>query len=380
MNFKRTISFFRHFLILLFLGSVCSAFSKEKEDEKKDEQQVESKEDREKREKEEAEIKAKFGYSLDEIIDKLVIIDCKGKEGRSAGSGFIACMEGKTYLFTNQHVIMGTDRISFKTVDGKLLKPLGVELSKSRDIARLLLSDEIDGFDVSEKVLIGSPIAIFGNSEGGGVATELYGETKGIGADLVEVSAQFVAGNSGSPVLNPEQEVIGIASYVHIGSTTLMNKGTIFENKTRRFCYRLSKNDWKKVSWRSYNKKYGKTYLENERFKEDVFHFFEQWGKDLRTTLDLEPEACKELQSWVDAHNTLILKKARKRGSRASFRSKYAESLRRLSRLSTKRANQIRTFSEDPNLTEFLRKESEAQIYSLDSVKDACKYVESKIY
>jgi hypothetical protein len=388
---KKFIPLLRGLLLFLLATSTLSVFSEEDnngEDDKNKEssEEIQKKETDKKnadeitkKEKEEAEIKVQFNYSLNDILDKLVIINCSGKNGRSAGSGFIAKMDGKSYLFTNQHVIFGTDRISFKTIEGKTLKPRGVELSQSRDIARLLLADDVEGFEISEKVLMDAPIAIFGNSEGGGVATELYGKTTGIGADLVEVSAEFVSGNSGSPVLDRDQKVIGIASYVRFASTSRITKGTRFENKTRRFCYRISGNEWVKVNWKSYNEKYGKAYVANEQFVNGVIHIFEQWGEDVKGTIELSASSSRRLENWVQSHNALIAAKNRQ-GSRRSFLGKYVKSTKSLSHICTTKANQIRLFSKDRNLTDFLRNESETQVYTLETVEDGCKYIENLIY
>jgi len=374
---KKTGLLLRGLLLFLLATGAHSAFAEE--DDGGEDKKKENAGEIEKKEKEEAEIKAQFDYSFNDILDKLVIINCSGKDGRSAGSGFVAKMDGKTYLFTNQHVIFGTDRISFKTVAGKTLKPRSVELSRSRDIARLLLADDVEGFGVSEKVLMDVPVAVFGNSEGGGVATELYGKTTGIGADLIEVSAEFVSGNSGSPVLDLDQMVVGVASYVRFATTSRMTKGTRFENKTRRFCYRLSGSGWVKVGWKSYNEKYGKAYVANERFVDSVIHIFEQWGDDLQGTVDVSSGSSRRLENWARSHNALLAARNRQ-GSRRSFLGKYVKSTESLSRMCMAEANQIRLFSKDRNLTEFLRNESENQIYTLESVEDGCKHIESLIY
>ena len=61
----------------------------------------------EKRLAEEKEVKSQFDYTFNDIDTCIVTISCSGEHGRSSGSGFIANMEGRTYLFTNQHVIYG---------------------------------------------------------------------------------------------------------------------------------------------------------------------------------------------------------------------------------------------------------------------------------
>ncbi|RLA42372.1 MAG: hypothetical protein DRQ97_14085, partial [Gammaproteobacteria bacterium] len=199
----------RRFGLLLLLALACVpliAEEEEEEDKKTPEQEeLEREEALGKRLAAEQEIKAQFEYSFNEISDKLVTVTCTSNRGRSFGSGFVATLNGKTYLFTNQHVIIGADKISFKTAYGETLRPRGVELAASRDMARLLLADGTEGFEITSKMSIGSPIGVFGNSEGGSVATELYGKVTSVGSEVVDVSADIVSGNSGSPVLNLDQ-------------------------------------------------------------------------------------------------------------------------------------------------------------------------------
>jgi S1-C subfamily serine protease len=193
----------------------------------------------------EKKIKAGFGYSFNDIAEKIVAISCATGKERSAGSGFIARQEGKTYLFTNQHVVFGADRISFKTATGRALHPASVELSARRDIVRLLLPDSPEAFEITDSSPTGTPVAVFGNSEGGGVATEIYGKTIAEERDTIEVSALFVSGNSGSPVLDSQQNVLGIASYVSYFH------GDKTGSKTRRFCYRVAGAQWKASTGRN---------------------------------------------------------------------------------------------------------------------------------
>ena len=249
----------------------------------------------------EKELKALFGYSFNDISGKIATVSCTSKEGRSAGSGFVAIQDGKTYLFTNQHVILGSDRISFKTTTGKTLRPSSVELSASRDIARLLLADETEGLRIAvETATTGTPVAVFGNSEGGGVATELYGEVVGGDADLVEISARIVPGNSGSPVLNLDREVLGIASYgIHLDND---KNGS----KTRRFCYRLDGGHWSSVNWKRYNAKYGKQLREAERLLDSVLELIEIWHNVPYSRIPSHHFSTPGLCSWVRQHNNMI--------------------------------------------------------------------------
>jgi hypothetical protein len=289
-------------LISMAVFAPVAAEEEEEEEEEKTEEQLEfeKQEALEERLAAESEIKTQFEYSFNEIADKVVTISCESKYGRSSGSGFIANMDGKPYLLTNQHVILGADKISFKTASGKSLRPRGIELSVSRDIARLSLPEDHEGFEITGTMSIGSPIGVFGNSEGGGVATELYGKIDSVGSEVVDVSADIVSGNSGSPVLNLEQEVIGIASYVQ------WSHDDEDGSETRHFCYRLTDTRWKRVKWNDYNKRYGKLYSEYNQFIDSIFELVSEWSSHPYSRMTAEDHEDPALRKWAVEHNRMI--------------------------------------------------------------------------
>jgi hypothetical protein len=68
--------------------------------------------------------------------------------------------------------------------------------------------------DVLQSAKIGDEIAVVGNRQGAGVATQVSGQLDGIGPNRIEVDAQFEAGDSGSPIFDvTTQQVIGVATY-----------------------------------------------------------------------------------------------------------------------------------------------------------------------
>jgi hypothetical protein len=89
---------------------------------------------------------------------------------------------------------------------------------------------------------------VYGNSLGSGVATELKGRILGVGPEKIEVDAEFVRGNSGSPILDAQGQVIGVATYV---TRTAPGTDWVADNTrftlTRRFGLRLDKTTWVKV-------------------------------------------------------------------------------------------------------------------------------------
>ena len=86
-----------------------------------------------------------FNYSATDVADHLVVITCESDGVIKSGCGFVAMMNEKPYLLISQHILLGADKISFTSPAGRIIKPRSVELSNSRDIARLALA-EGDGF------------------------------------------------------------------------------------------------------------------------------------------------------------------------------------------------------------------------------------------
>lgn len=163
-----------------------------------------------------------------------------------SGSGFIAEIKERRFLVTNIHVLGAARGAEFTTIDGVDLALGKVAfLSKNRDIAIVPVEWDGDVFNLSpslrfDEVSIGQKITVMGNSSGASVATSLSGVIKGIGPDELEVSAKFVPGNSGSPIVHDELgTVVAIASHLKdFSSDSKWTEDSDF-NEVRRFGFRL---------------------------------------------------------------------------------------------------------------------------------------------
>ena len=205
-------------------------------------------------------------------------------DGAGSGSGFICQAWGQPRLFTNIHVIAGMKQPRFTGLDGTRVSPGAAEAAAGHDIMRMALPaapatplELLTGLESSVK--IGDEIVVLGNSGGGGVVTKLEGKLVGIGPDRIEVSAEFIPGNSGSPIVHvPTGKVIGIATYLtrryeeFSGNTQAPGRGG-GPLVVRRFGYRLdSVSRWEPVNWAIFQ-------AEAERIQrisaltEDIFDF-----------------------------------------------------------------------------------------------------------
>ena len=180
-----------------------------------------------------------------------------GKEG--AGSGFIADIDGTTYLVTNAHVAAGISDADFKTLDGTVVHGGEAVVAVGHDIFRMLLPAGGKPFEamkrVDENAGIGDEIVVLGNAEGSGVINTIMGRIVGIGPNLVEIDAQFVPGNSGSPIVHLKSgKVIGVATYTVVRKYDATTKVRMKEPIVRRFGYRIdSVKTWQPVTMQTFH-------------------------------------------------------------------------------------------------------------------------------
>ena len=177
--------------------------------------------------------------------DKLAVITC----GDKAGSGFIVRDGGKPYLFTNRHVVQ-SGAVLAQRLDGTRIELGPRDDAVGRDIVRFALAGASPAFELAAGVPdIGAPVVVLGNSDGRGVVTEMRGKVVGVGPREIEIDAAFVAGNSGSPVLDRHGRVIGMATYLRDcrNDEDWSKTGTRF-NGIRRFALRLLGTRWSRKS------------------------------------------------------------------------------------------------------------------------------------
>jgi hypothetical protein len=191
-----------------------------------------------------------------DYAQSLVFVEDQG----GAGSGFIATIRGKPYVFTNQHVVAGHPGFHCTLLDRSPLELGGASAAVGHDVMLLATDSEAKGLeimtDLEQNAAIGDDVAVLGNPEGARVLKPLVGKLVGIGPNLVEVSAEFVPGNSGSPIIHLKTgKVIGIATYVTVREVDSVTGRP--EPEVRRFGYRLDTiKQWQPVEWPAYHREF----------------------------------------------------------------------------------------------------------------------------
>ena len=184
----------------------------------------------------------------------VALIECK--EG--SGTGFLLGMDGKTYLVSNEHVVRSGGEIKARLIDGTLLR-LG-EFSVAADGRDLARFEVLNCTNAPLRLRASMPnmneeVTVYGNSLGGGVATESKGFVQGVGPVNIETNAEIVHGNSGSPLVDKNGEVVGVAASIEqtdSGKADWGNLNTRYDGKVRRFAVRFVGVKWKTLSRREY--------------------------------------------------------------------------------------------------------------------------------
>ncbi len=192
--------------------------------------------------------------AFDMVKDTLVLVT-HGSEG--AGSGFLAHSEGKIWLFTNEHVLRMGKPLTCTLTTGQelqLKEDSVVDIATNRDLIRLPVAEDLPALDWREDLpAIGEEIFVYGNSDGGGVITQLKGRVLGFASDILEVNAKFVGGNSGCPIVDKSGAVVAVATFAQKREepANWVKEGTRF-NRVRRFGVRNENIQWQSVAWKAY--------------------------------------------------------------------------------------------------------------------------------
>lgn len=149
---------------------------------------------------------------------------CLLKSPKGSGSGFFASFNGMDVVFTNNHVILGLKDVRIRDINGGEYEYDKVYCSPERDLAVIPVKrtnqdtmPNLPIFGDPDMLRPGAAVSAYGDSLGDGVIVEVKGVFQGIGPQILEVSAPFVPGNSGGPVIERKTgKVIGIATYGRI--------------------------------------------------------------------------------------------------------------------------------------------------------------------
>jgi hypothetical protein len=183
---------------------------------------------------------ADAGKIFSQVQKSLVII--KGKGG--SGSGAVIRIGKLNYVVTNAHVLSQNPGVVATGSNGKPIPTGDLGFAKGYDIARMETEADVPALslmaDVASGVRVGDEIMILGNSGGAGVFAPLSGKVTGIGPKLVEIDAEIVPGNSGSPIIHVKTgKVVGVVSHAIQRNVSSMLEANSSLPAVRKFGQRI---------------------------------------------------------------------------------------------------------------------------------------------
>ena len=176
------------------------------------------------------------------VEDKVLIV----KTGSGMGTAFRYHDKDGSFLISNLHVVAGPAPLEIYDAAGRKAEvgPF-LEVAQDTDLVRIP-QPEAKGLELASAPRLGDEVVSYGNSGGGNVITENRGKVLGVGPQTFEVSCEIVQGNSGGPIVNTEQKVMGVASFL-TKQTNDWNEDTRY-SEIRRFGIRLDQPlTWEKV-------------------------------------------------------------------------------------------------------------------------------------
>ena len=175
------------------------------------------------------------------------------KTEKGSGSAFLVRMGESNYVVTNYHVLCGARTVELVSSAGRLTLDSSsrIEVAADRDLVRIPVEFSAE-VTAGEPPALGAAVKVYGNPGGQQVVTEEAGKLLGVGQTEIEVSANFIPGNSGGPIVQADSSrVIGIATYLrqHSEMEKWVTSKTRFE-EARRFGVRLDGPiNWSPTTW-----------------------------------------------------------------------------------------------------------------------------------
>lgn len=275
----------------------------------------------------------------------------------SSVCGFIANMGGSTYALTNTNLIAGHHRFTVATLGGVELRPTKIELSTTRDIARIRV-DSGSGLDIATHVADGDSVVLVDFAKPGTTFSARGGTVENTNDERFDTTAKFGKEHCGSPVVNAGTQVCGIASNIDYYKA----KGNSWEGTERHFNYRIDGSQWFAPNWKQYDTQFGRPLRDADEFRRIIYGLAAGWMENLKSKIETKEDVGLEVHRWIKQHNSMVTNLGNKRKSAkgggdplAPIRKDFSDSCNALAGICSSKAKTLAFVSEQKNASPFTR-------------------------
>lgn len=186
---------------------------------------------------------------------------------KATGSGFVALVDSRPVIVTNQHVVAGQTSLKIANHTGVKFSGKSFAAARNRDIILIQLAELPEGI-VPLKIAenpnsasnVGDSVLVPGNSKGGGVILVTPGKLVAFGPERIKISNPVYPGNSGGPIIHEKSgEVLGVLTESELieldkfSQKSFNNKNSQIKSTIRYFGHRADQvESWDSLDWKKF--------------------------------------------------------------------------------------------------------------------------------
>jgi len=301
---------------------------------------------------EEAASMTSFGFDPDLLSSMLVRIQLE----KTSVCGFIADIQGKKYVLTSTQLISGHNRFTLSTLSGIALRPSRIELSTTRDIARIQIESDA-GLNLGSGIADDDQVVLADFAAPGSFFSEIGAAVQNASEERFDLTTPIKVEHCGSPVLNADMQVCGLPSKIDY----FKSKNREWYSATRLFIYRIEGTSWFSPNWKQYDKSFGKPLRAADNFREQIYRLAGGWMKNLKSKIETEENVSLDVDRWIKQHNGMVSNLSKKRNTKGSsdpkkaFRKDFSDSCNALGNICSAKAKNLQCISEQKGTTPFLK-------------------------
>ena len=284
--------------------------------------------------------------------------------------GALAKMDGNVYIVTSTSAISGQSRMTFKTFSGRPLKPLKIELSLNRDLARFLI-DSTNAFEVVSSMDVGESMMMLEIKRGFRSVETVFGTVSHMDEGFLTIEAPLDQLLDGLPAFNSDDMLYGAGATER---SYTFKRGVLWVEEVKQKVYQLEGAQWFSPNWKKYNAQYGDLLREADRFRDDLYMLTKKWVDGPERKIELSPTMSLDIRRWIKKQNGVVNRARLARVQHGDtvrgdpyrvVRQGYEDCGYGLIELARKKADTLNFFANDRGATPFIKQQCSGLSFEL---------------